>query len=72
VDNLEKLQLVKRVASPSDRRINLVYLTRQAQKLQEETMKLAEATLNEALRSVPPDKIDVCREVLQIVYDNLK
>lgn len=72
VDNLEKLQLVKRVASPTDRRINLIYLTRQAQKLQEETMKLAEATLNEALRSVPPDKIDVCREVLQIVYDNLK
>ena len=27
VDNLEKLQLVKRVASESDRRINCIYLT---------------------------------------------
>ena len=72
VDNLEKLNLVKRVASDNDRRINLIYLTRQAQKLQEEAMALAEETLNEALKTVPPDKVDVCKEVLQIVYDNLK
>ena len=72
VDNLEKQQLVKRVPSESDRRINLIYLTKQAQKLQEETMSLAEATLNEALEGVPPERIDICKEVLQIVYDNLR
>ncbi len=72
VDNLEKLNLVKRVASENDRRINMIYLTKQAQKLEEETMQLADETLNEALKSVPPDKIDVCKEVLQVVYDNLK
>ncbi|MCW3119585.1 MAG: winged helix-turn-helix transcriptional regulator, partial [Chitinophagaceae bacterium] len=38
----------------------------------DETMELAESTLNEALTGVPPDKIDVCKEVLQIVYNNLK
>jgi len=72
VDNLEKINLVKRVASENDRRINRIFLTKQAQKLQEETMKLAEMVLNEALTGVPADKIDVCKEVLQIVYDNLK
>ena len=72
VDNLEKLNLVKRVPSESDRRINLIYLTKQAQKLQEETMQIADETLNEALEKVPPERIDVCKEVLQIVYDNLK
>src|ERR1700710_1805196 len=61
VDNLEKLQLVKRVPSENDRRINLIYLTSRAQKLQEETMSLAEATLNEALEGVPPERIDVCK-----------
>lgn len=71
VDNLEKLGLVKRVASEKDRRINLVFLTRQALKLQDQTMALAEETLNEALDTVPADKIDVCKEVLQVVYDNL-
>ncbi|MET0462630.1 MAG: MarR family transcriptional regulator [Chitinophagaceae bacterium] len=72
VDNLEKLNLVKRVASESDRRINLIYLTKQAQKLEEETMQIADDTLNEALKTVPPERIDICKEVLQIVYDNLK
>ncbi len=72
VDNLEKLNLVKRVASENDRRINLVYLTKQSQKLQDDTMALAEETLNEALEMVPGDKIEICKEVLQVVYDNLK
>jgi DNA-binding MarR family transcriptional regulator len=60
------------VPSDNDRRINLIYLTRQAQKLQEETMELAEATLNEALEGVPPDRIEICKEVLQVDYDNLR
>ena len=72
VDNLEKLNLVKRVPSDHDRRINLIYITKQAQKLQEETMQLAEETLNEALETVPAEKVDVCKEVLKLVYDNLK
>jgi DNA-binding MarR family transcriptional regulator len=72
VDNLEKLDLVKRVASDTDRRINKIFVTKHSLKLQEETMGLAEETLNEALNTVPADKIDVCKEVLKIVYDNLK
>src|SRR6188474_610919 len=58
VDNLEKLNLVKRVASKEDRRINMIYLTKNAQKLEEETMQIADETLNEALKTVPADKID--------------
>lgn len=72
IDNLEKLNLVKRVSDDKDRRINKVYLTRHAQKLQEDTMLLAEETLNEALEGVPSDQIELCKMVLQRVYDNLK
>ena len=72
VDNLEKAQLVVRVPSEADRRINLIYLTKQSQKLEEQAMSLAEETLNEALIGVPVERIEVCKEVLQIVYDNLK
>ena len=71
VDNLEKLNLVKRVADEKDRRINKVYLTKAAQKLQEETMQLADETLNEALEGVPPEQVNLCKAVLQQVYDNL-
>ena len=72
VDNLEKLNLVKRIASDSDRRINKIVLTKQALKLQEQTMQLAASTLEEALKNVATEKVEVCKEVLQIVYDNLK
>ena len=72
VDNLEKLGLVKRVPSAADRRINKVFLTKEALKLQEQTMQMAEATLNEALEGVPAEHINLCKEVLQQVYDNLK
>src|SRR5688572_14883803 len=56
VDNLEKLNLVNRVASESDRRVNKIYLTKHAQKIQEQAMALAEETLNDALEGVPPDQ----------------
>ncbi len=72
VDNLEKLQLVKRVPSKADRRINLIYLTEVAYQLQDRTMELANQTLNEALAYVSFEQIEIAKEVLQKVYDNLK
>ena len=71
VDNLEKLKLVKRVPSKDDRRINLIYLTKEALHLQEKTMALANKTLNEALEGVTNGQIEIAKEVLQKVYDNL-
>ena len=71
VDNLEKLNLVKRVPDEKDRRINKIFLTRQAQKLEEDTMQLAEDTLNEALEGVPAEQVELCKNVLQKVYENL-
>ena len=72
VDNLEKLNLVKRVASKEDRRINMIYLTLEAKDIQEKTMELANQTLNEALVGVTNGQIEIAKEVLQQVYENLK
>src|SRR6478609_6090679 len=71
VDNLEKLDLVKRVPSEADRRINGIYLTKQGLKLQDQTMEKAEETLNEALVGISPQNVNLCKEILQQVYDNL-
>jgi len=71
VDNLEKLQLVKRVASKDDRRINMIYLTSSAQELQVQSMELANQTLNEALEGVTHGQVEIAKEVLQKVYENL-
>ena len=72
VDNLEKLKLVKRVPSKEDRRINLIYLTKEAIQLQEKSMEVANQTLNEALNGVTNAQIEIAKEVLHTVYDNLK
>ncbi len=71
VDNLEKIMLVKRVPSKDDRRINLIYLTEAAKTLQEQTMDMANQTLNEALDGVSKEDVEICKAVLQKVYDNL-
>jgi DNA-binding MarR family transcriptional regulator len=72
VDNLEKLKLVKRTPSKEDRRKNLIFLTKEAQHLQDKTMAIAGETVNEALKGVSNAHIEVAKEVLQLVYDNLK
>ena len=72
VDNLEKLKLVRRVPSKDDRRINLIYLTTEAAELQDRTMEIANQTLNEALSGVTNGQIEIAKEVLQKVYENLK
>jgi DNA-binding MarR family transcriptional regulator len=72
VDNLEKLKLVKRVASKEDRRSNLIFLTSEAQQLQDQSMELANQTLNEALDGVTDEQIEIAKEVLHQVYENLK
>jgi DNA-binding MarR family transcriptional regulator len=72
VDNLEKLKLVKRNASKEDRRKNLIVLTDEGRELEERCMIIANTTLNEALEGVTNVQIDTAKEVLQMVYDNLK
>ena len=72
IDNLEKQQMVKRVPSKEDRRINRVYLTEEAKQLQDTTIQLANQTMDEALTGVNREDIEVVKLVLQQVYDNLK
>ena len=71
VDNMEKVNLVKRVASKDDRRINMIYLTTEAKEMEEKLMMVANQTLNEALTGVTNGQIEIAKEVLQNVYDNL-
>ena len=71
VDNLEKLKLVRRVASKDDRRMNMIFLAPGALELQDKTMELANQTLNEALEGVTTEQIEIAKLVLQKVYDNL-
>ncbi|HMP94075.1 MAG TPA: MarR family winged helix-turn-helix transcriptional regulator [Phnomibacter sp.] len=71
VDNMERQGLVERVASPTDRRINLVYLTETGRNLKDITVQLANKTLLDGLEGVSAQDIEVTRRVLTQVYENL-
>jgi len=71
VDNLEKQKLVKRIAAKNDRRINLICITDAARDLQQQTIDLANQTMDEALVNISRTEIDTVKKVLQQVYDNL-
>lgn len=71
IDNLEKQNLVNRMPSSTDRRINLVSLTDKAKDMQQLTIDLANQTMNEALIGVKKEEIDLVKLVFQRVYDNL-
>lgn len=72
VDNLEKAGLVKRVASKTDRRKNLINLTDKAKELQDICHAFASETVDEALDGVKDADIEACRVVLKQVYENLR
>jgi len=72
VDNLEKIKLVNRTSSKDDRRMNLIVLTDTGKELEQVCMGIANTTLNEALEGVTHGQIEIAKEVLQMVYENLK
>lgn len=71
VDNLEKQKFVVRKASETDRRINKICLTESGKNLQDQTIEIANQTMDEALVGVQKEDIETVRMVLQKVYNNL-
>ena len=71
IDNLERQKLLKRASHKNDRRINLVCLTDAGRALQNTTLELANQTMDEALQGVKKEDIEIVKNVLQKVYDNL-
>ncbi len=72
IHNLEKQKLVNRIPSSQDRRKNLICLTEAARDLQQQTIDLANLTMEESLEGITREEIETVKHVLQRVYDNLK
>ncbi|WP_035727250.1 MarR family winged helix-turn-helix transcriptional regulator [Eisenibacter elegans] len=72
LDKLEKQALVVRQDDPKDRRIKRILLTDKGKVLEKEATAMAQKTLDEALIGIDPEKILICREVLYLVYQNLR
>jgi len=72
IDNLERRDLVIRVADKGDRRTNLIYLTKVGRQLKAVCMEQANQTLQEALAGVNAPHIHIAKDTLKKVYENLK
>lgn len=71
IHNLEKMGLVERNNSTTDKRKNHINLTEKAKQLQDISIDIANETMDEALVGIDKNEIETVKNVLQKVYDNL-
>lgn len=71
IDGLEKRNLVVRVPDTIDRRCKRIYLTNKGKALQKELILLAQKNLSEAQKSIKPEHLKICKNVLRKVHGNI-
>ncbi|MEO7411397.1 MAG: MarR family transcriptional regulator [Sphingomicrobium sp.] len=71
VDRLEEAALVERRRDPDDRRAWRLHLTAKGVPLVEKLRALAGELAKEAFDGVPPESVDIMREALARVRDNI-
>lgn len=71
IDELEKRNLVVRIADQQDRRQNLVHLTPLGKSLEASTKAVALEVLNTAAATVSDEDLAICKRTLSRIYDTL-
>ncbi|HEY9577587.1 MAG TPA: MarR family transcriptional regulator [Pseudobacillus sp.] len=72
IDNMIKRGLIVRKAHPSDKRINLIYLTECSKQMEKDYTALAIQTIKEAAFEVNEKELEICLKVLDRIRVNLK
>lgn len=71
IDGLEKNNIIVRVPDKIDRRHKRIYLTRKGRDLQQELIPLGIENGLCAMRDIPPEHLQICKDVLRKVHENL-
>lgn len=71
VANMERSGLIERRPHPTDKRINLVFLSEQSKRLQAEYTAIAEQTIQDASSGIDPDVFAECLRTLDQIRRNL-
>lgn len=71
VANMERSGLVKRRPHPTDKRMNLVFLTEESKRMKEDYTASAVQTLEEAARGIDRDELAQCMRTLDRIRRNL-
>ena len=72
IDNLEKRNLVIRMADSKDRRINLIHLTQSGIALQVKATEIVQKIASKTLNNISDEELNVCRVVLKKIMTNLQ
>ncbi|NMA74171.1 MAG: MarR family transcriptional regulator [Bacteroidales bacterium] len=72
LDNMEKLHLIVRISQESDRRVNLIHLTKTGKELEPKARAISNQTLKEALYGVNTEELRIIQDVLRKVFTNIK
>ncbi|OES46717.1 MarR family winged helix-turn-helix transcriptional regulator [Domibacillus iocasae] len=71
VANMERSGLIERRPHPTDKRINLVFLSDESKRLKEEYTEIAEQTIEDASFGIDPDAFAECLRTLDQIRRNL-
>jgi DNA-binding MarR family transcriptional regulator len=71
LNNLEKTNLIVRVSDPTDGRTNRVFLTKYCKSLESTLLKIAEQVQIRALAQIPSADIEITRNTLQKIMQNV-
>lgn len=70
IDNMERQHLVVRISNVSDRRTNLIHLTKTGKELEEKTRPVVSQTLGEALDGITIEELEITQKVLKKIFYN--
>lgn len=72
LDNLEKLGYIKRRADESDRRSNMIFLTKEGKKSEKKIMKAVETTFQKMTTGIAEKDSETVRKVFSTIYQNIE
>lgn len=72
LNNMERNNLIVRVPDKTDKRNKLIYLTRFGKSIEKESYELAKRNQTKAVKGIPKEDLEVFKNVINKIYDNLK
>ncbi|MCO6497898.1 MAG: MarR family transcriptional regulator [Chitinophagaceae bacterium] len=72
LDNLEKDGFIERRADKTDRRANLIYLTKKGKSVEKSVVEALDKTINVATKGINDQKINLLREIFEQINTNIQ
>lgn len=69
---LEKKHLIKRMGHPTDKRLNLVFLTKSGKKIEKLANKAAVAVIEKSQTNISDSELELIKQLLEKIIANLK